>query len=135
MSLRRLYGMCYYIFLRLISRPTRVTTSSATLINNVFTNDFNHSNVSCQRKLVTDVSDHISIFHMSHFQAAFQCTETCINARNFSYRNKQAFQNALDKTDCSEIYSQHNTQVLFHGFTQDSKTCMISIFLFKSVLK
>ena len=47
---------------------------------------------------------------------AFQCTETSINARNFSYRNKQAFQNALDETDWSEIYSQHNTQGAFSRF-------------------
>ena len=56
-----------YGFLPLISRPTRVTTSSATLINNIFTNICNHSPASSQGVLVTGVSDHFPIFHMSHF--------------------------------------------------------------------
>ena len=59
---------------------------------------------------------HFPIFHMSRFRAAFQCTETSINARNFSYRNKQAFQNVLDETDWSEIYSRHNAQGAFSWF-------------------
>ena len=105
-----------YEFLLLISRPTRVTTSSATLIDNIFTNNFNHSTASSQGILVTDISDHFPIFHMSRFRAAFHCTETRINARNFSYRNKQAFQNTLDETDWSEIYSRHNTQCAFSWF-------------------
>ena len=50
---------------------------------------------------------------MSRLQSTFPCTETSINARNLSYRNKQAFQNALDETDWSEIYAQHNTQGVF----------------------
>ena len=43
-----------YGFLPLISRPTRVTTSFATLIDNIFTNKFNHSIASSQGILVTD---------------------------------------------------------------------------------
>ena len=115
-----------YGFLPLISRSTRVTTRSATLIDNLFTNNFQQNIASCQGTLVTDVSDHFPIFHMSRFQAAFQCTETSINARNFSYPNKQAFQNALDETDWSEIYSDWSEiysqpRVLFYWFYSRSK--------------
>ena len=53
---------------------------------------------------------------MGRFQSALQCTETTIDTRNFSYSNKEAFQNALDETDWSEIYSQHDTQCAFSWF-------------------
>ena len=52
-------------FLPLISRPTRITNRSATLIDNIFTN--NHDNLNCSLSgiLVADVSDHSPIFHIN----------------------------------------------------------------------
>ena len=75
-----------YGFLPLISRLTRVTTSSATLIDNIFTNNFNHSTASSQGILVTDVSDHFPIFHMSRFRAAFQCTFLIVISKPFKMK-------------------------------------------------
>ena len=52
-------------FLPLITRPTRVTVTSATLIDNIFTNylvDIGHS---IQGLFITDVSDNFPIFHGS----------------------------------------------------------------------
>ena len=48
-------GMLYsYAFVPLINRPTRVTSSSATLIDNIFTNNHNALVKSYQGILVTD---------------------------------------------------------------------------------
>ena len=51
--------MYYNEFLPLISRPTRITSTSATLI---FTNDHDDLNCSLNGILVADISDHFSIF-------------------------------------------------------------------------
>ncbi len=50
-------------FIPLINRPTRVTDSTASIIDNIFTNhhDVNHSWTGI---IPTDVSDHFSIFHI-----------------------------------------------------------------------
>ena len=45
-------------FLPLITRSTRITNCSATLIDNIFTNHVENLEYSTQRLLVTDVSDH-----------------------------------------------------------------------------
>ena len=54
-----------YSFLPLITRPTRITASSATLIDNIFTNHIENLDHSTQGLLVTDVSDHYPIFHIN----------------------------------------------------------------------
>ena len=59
------YLMTSNSFLPLISRPTRITATSATLIDNIFTNYLVNCGDSCQGLLVTDVTDHYPIFHIN----------------------------------------------------------------------
>ena len=49
----------------LITRPTRVTASSVTLIDNIFTNNYCSNDWSAQGIFVTDISDHYPVFHIS----------------------------------------------------------------------
>ena len=48
----------------LIYKPTRETKTTATLIDNIFTNDFNVNGLLLQGLLITDISDHYAIFHI-----------------------------------------------------------------------
>ena len=48
------------MFFLLITRPTRITSNTATLIDNIFTNNFDH--FFCSGLLFTDISDHLPIF-------------------------------------------------------------------------
>ena len=48
-------------YIPLINKPTRVTETTATIIDNIFTNSNNWNNIS-RGILPTDVSDHFSIF-------------------------------------------------------------------------
>ena len=52
-------------FLPLITRPTKVTATSATLIDNIFTNNLMDISHSLQGLFITDVSDHFPIFDVS----------------------------------------------------------------------
>ena len=47
-------------FVPLINRPTRITESSATLIDNIISNDLDCLTNGIQCILVTDISDHLS---------------------------------------------------------------------------
>ena len=51
-------------FLPLITRPSRVTATSATLIDNIFTNNIGDINHSVQGLFITDTSDHFPMFHI-----------------------------------------------------------------------
>ena len=52
-------------FLPLLTRPTRVTATSATLIDIIFTNNFKNFRYSFQGLLVTDISDHYPVFYIN----------------------------------------------------------------------
>ena len=54
-----------YSFFPLINRPTRVTQSTATVIDNIFTNNLTCTEKSFQGLFVTDISDHYPIFHIN----------------------------------------------------------------------
>ena len=51
-------------FLPLIGKPTRITTNTTTLIDNIFTNVFDDKAACINGLLCADISDHIPIFHI-----------------------------------------------------------------------
>ena len=52
-----------YNFFPLINKPTRVTKVSATLIDNIFTNNIKHKGI-LSSILYTDITDHFPICHI-----------------------------------------------------------------------
>ena len=107
-----LYSYCFF---PLINRPTRVTQSTATVIDNIFTNNLTCTEKSFQGLFVTDISDHYPIFHInwSHQQ---EDSEIFIMKRRYSYKNKQSFCSDLAKIDWNEIYSLMDAQLIFTRF-------------------
>ena len=85
----------------MITKPTRVTQSSATLIDHVYSNNIEYS--SSSGVIITDIADHFGIFH-------------CISGKNkpdrirsnftrtFSDANLTKFKTYLDKTDFNNIF-------------------------------
>ena len=102
-------------FLPLITRPTRVTANSATLIDNIFTNHFDCSLQSSEGIFVTDITDHYPVFHINHQIFASE-TEIYMERRLYNQRNKQAFLQVLQETDWSDIFNIHGTQSCFNTF-------------------
>ena len=82
-------------FLPLINRPTRITQNSATIIDNIFTNNIREPECSHNGILVTDISDHFPIFHIGKNTQIAQTGDTYISSRNYSNVNKLSFQQAL----------------------------------------
>ena len=100
-------------FLPLISRPTRITSNSATLIDNIMINCVDNLNSSINGILVTDISDHFPVFHVN---CSVEEINTCSVRRVFSKRNKQAFAEAISETNWCEIYNASDTQESFDLF-------------------
>ena len=61
-----LHIMYSRMFFPLITRPTRITSNTATLIDNIFTKDLN--NYSPSGLLFTDISDHLPVFTITSNQ-------------------------------------------------------------------
>ena len=102
-------------FLPLITRPTRVTATSATLIDNIFTNYLEGISHSIQGLLITDVSDHFPIFHVSRGMQISD-VDTHICRRLYSLRNKEEFCHAISTTNWDEINRATDTQQAFDLF-------------------
>ena len=104
-----------YSFMPLINRPTRITRDSATIIDNIFKNNLTSLEGSLHGILVTDISDNFPVFQVSPIPNRCD-TEIKASKRNYSYRNKWAFMEAISETDWSEIYSITDTQAAFTRF-------------------
>ena len=102
-------------FLPLITRPTRVTATSGTLIDNIFTNNLIDISISFQGLLVTDIRDHYPVFHIDH-QTCMKEAEVFVYKRLFSSKHKNDFYHALSVTDWNEIYRASDTQCAYDLF-------------------
>ena len=51
-------------FLPFITRPSRITATPATLIDNIFTNDIRDISHYVQGLFINDLSDHFPVFHI-----------------------------------------------------------------------
>ena len=84
-------------FVPLITRPTRITSNTATLIDNIFTNDIDNCAVS--GLFVTDISDHLPIFCLSSKSQSSQTMNKYITFRDKSAKHMQDFKSALENTN------------------------------------
>ena len=69
-----------------ITKPTRVTKKSATLIDNIFTNGSLHNQQSFSGVLFTDITDHFPVFHIIHSNATTK-KQNYIRKRIYSEKN------------------------------------------------
>ena len=91
-------NMISLMLLPIISRPTRVTSSSATLIDNIFTNVPLQS-LRCG-VFFTDISDHFPIFAIS----------------NFTLANKVKFNDTLMQTNWDVVYNSCDPNEAYDAF-------------------
>ena len=104
--------MSNHCFVQLVSRPTRITDSSATLIDHVYTNNLENT-ISCN--IVTeDISDHLATLTTIKLGNASQRINfrntPCANPEKSSYRlfnaaNDENFKNLVTEEDWSSIFN------------------------------
>ena len=112
-------------FLPLISRPTRITDHSATLIDNIFCNSQPLPRAGI---VVTDISDHFLIFaHFEIIQPDINKEKKFRVSRNFTSENIQLLQEKLSSIDWSDVYnSKENVDDSFETFLYIFNDCLNS---------
>ena len=98
----------------LIDRPSRITTSSATLIDNIFTNQSNCD--TCNSLLINDISDHLPVFSISKPKLERKCTNKLINIRMTNQENISSFKQQLAKQTWEDVYKAENVHEAYYMF-------------------
>ena len=91
----------------LIAKQTRITSSTATLIDKIFTNNLEHSMNS--GILYTDLSNHLPIFQVTHVKLDAESFRQKRLARLINSATIAAFRSRLETTDWSLIYNSDST--------------------------
>ena len=103
-------------FIPTINKPTRITSTTATLIDNIFTNETNLGG-KYQGIIPTDLSDHLPIFHIEKLDKQTKKNEKEVMfKRIFSERNKQKFTNLIGQIDMNSIELNLNAREAYSTF-------------------
>lgn len=104
-------------FSPLITRPTRITSHTATLIDNIFTN-----NVSLDTNnglLFTDISDHLPVFTLVYHDTNIlpeHLSKIKITRRQINNLNKAKFKTELNSIDWFELYKHTDPDKAYEYF-------------------
>ena len=107
-------------FLPLITKPTRIRDTSATLIDNIFTNVLPHPNSAI---IISDISDHFPIF--ACFQLQRPISSIYRQTRHFTPDNIASLRSSLSQTDWSIIHNSHNADEAF-GILNDTLISLLN---------
>ena len=89
------------MFFPLITRPTRITASKASLIDNIFTNDPLRPSISCL--FLNDISDHLPIFSLILYNNSSSDKNKYVFFREKNAHNLSAFKDELGKINWAEM--------------------------------
>ena len=100
----------------LITKPTRVTRESATLIDHVFTNNFDINSKHVQGILCTSISDHYAVFHIAGNAGITSSDDTPVLKRNFSQYNMTKFANEMENVYWDFMKNIDDAQTAYSSF-------------------
>ena len=103
-------------FYPLIDKPTRVNTKSATTIDNIFTNVHNSSTLS--GILLTEITDHFPIFHMSCSSVDKKLKGKPHTFRKINKENLDTLNADLKNVDWSKVYHELNPERAYDIFCE-----------------
>lgn len=103
-----------YMFVPLIDKPTRITAHSATLIDNIFTNNLSDKALNCI--LINDLSDHLPILSYSFDDSVTLKTQSHKPVRNYSEANVNRFRTCLSEINWSVLLSDQDPNVAYNKF-------------------
>ena len=123
-----------YGLVPLITRPTRVTETSATLIYNIFTNKSTSYDESMYGILMSDISGHYPIFCIDKI-LKHKTINISYLQRDYSEKNKINFLNDISVLDWQDVYSAADAQHAFSLFHKKLIDLHDSHFPEKSITK
>ena len=96
----------------LITRPTRIGKDTASLIDNIFTNNLVALQTSFQGVLTTDISDHYPVFHINPSFVRTENESFCVK-RMMNETNRKKFIDSVASADWSNIFESNDAQESF----------------------
>ena len=119
--------MTSYSYLPTIFRPTRITSYTATLIDNCFTNNYEHSADS--GILITDISDHLPIFHISDLKARNHIPQNKYSiSRQIDKENIDKFKVNLGSVNWQTVYESTDSNIAYNIFLNEFNDLYDKIF-------
>jgi hypothetical protein len=102
-------------FFPLITKPTRITHHTATLIDNIFTNNLEELEDSTNDIIFSDISDHFPIVHTFNTNILSKTTTKKLTSvsyqRLFNKTSKEAFKKEIKNISWDNILSKTNDPV------------------------
>ena len=121
-------------FKPLISKHTRITTNTATLIDNIFTNVFDDKATCVNGLVCAEISDHIPIFHIhkTKDEQNKQKKEAKF-IRRYDKNSLETFKNKLDCIDWNETTYNVDPNIVYDNFIKKFSEIHNSCFPLKKV--
>lgn len=108
-----------YIFIPTITKPTRVSNNSFSLIDNIITNTLSpggHNRMNCESGiLLTDLTDHFPVFLNINSTRCVQLQD-CVVTRNYSQENIDLFLSQVSKTNWDHVLRDQDANSSFNMF-------------------
>ena len=107
--------MYSHSFFPCITKPTRVSKTSCTLIDNIFSNDYSEATTSVSGILYTDVSDHFPVYYID-FSVSVNVNESTYTKRIFSSTNMDRFASAMRNKNWEHLMNENDAQSAYSMF-------------------
>jgi len=119
--------MSQHGFTPVISRPTRITDHSATLIDHIFTNTISNFQKS---GIITDhFADHLGVYMKISFRVPVnKVNKGSYNYTEFNQTNKNVFQNLIQTADWQEVYQSTDAENKYNNFLRIYEKCYDTAF-------
>ena len=108
-----MYGLGFY---PLIDRPSRITTHSCTLIDNIFTNQINYSIRS--GLLMNDITDHLPIFALCNYEIENKKSDPVKYVRNLKNENVSLLIESLSQEMWNNVLQSDDVNVAYINFIE-----------------
>ena len=103
-------------FMPLINKPTRITKTTASLIDNIFTNMYVQA---ISGIIISDISDHFPIYtHLPIFQLSKTQTDPNPGCRTLTGENIDKFKQSLSLLDWVEVLTSRDVNEAFELFLE-----------------
>ena len=106
----------------LITKPTRITNYSESLIDNIFTNVLNNQHRN--GILITDVSDHLPIFTISESKKIPNDKPEYVICRKINDNTIKKLRDSLNNVDWSSVHESKNVNESYIEFTNLFMNCV-----------
>ena len=111
-------AMFQQAFIPLISKPTRITATTATVIDNIYSNDLIGANYQLHGIIYTDISDHLPIFLLTKHTDSTK-VEMTIATRLYNAQTTATFKESIDKICWDDVYACRDPQECYSVFINE----------------